>query len=176
MATVLLVVDLQVAMFSAAIPPHDGEAMRARVAGLIARARSERVPILHIRHDGGAGDPLERGTPGWSIHADVEPRDDEPVIDKTRCSAFNGTDLHARLKALGARRLVITGMQTEYCIDTLCRAAHGLGYTVTLIRDGHSTFATEDLPAAAIVAHHNRALYQGGFVALADADMVVFGP
>ena len=121
-ATALLVIDLQRGMF-AATDPYDGEAVLNRVAGLLDRARASGIPVFHVRHDGGSGDDLERDTPGWEIHPAVSPKDGEPIVDKDRCSAFDATDLHERLRVLGIERLVIAGMQTEYCIDTNCRAA-----------------------------------------------------
>lgn len=174
MATGLLIVDLQRGMFGPDQAPHDGGAVLARVAGLLARAREGGVPVLHVRHDGGPGDPLERGTPGFDIHPAVEPLAGEPVVDKDRSSAFHGSDLHERLQAAGIDRLVIAGMQTEFCIDTACRDAHGLGYAVTLVRDGHTTFDAPGLTGAQIVAHHNRTLLYGGFVELVEAGTVGF--
>ena len=173
MTTGLLVIDLQRGMFTASQPAHDGDAVLSRAADLLARARARRVPVLHVQHDGGPGDDLERLTRGWEIHPAVAPQDGEPVIEKAQCSAFHGTDLDAMLRARGITRLVITGMQTEYCIDTNCRAAHGLGYAVVLVGDGHTTFDTPVLSAAQIVAHHNRTL-RGSFVDLAEAAAVTF--
>jgi nicotinamidase-related amidase len=174
MATGLLVIDLQRGMFGAGGAPHDGEAVLSRVANLLEKARSRGIAVLHVRHDGGPGDDLERGTPGWDIHPAVAPQDGEPIIDKDRCSAFHGTDLHERLQARGITRLVIAGMQTEYCIDTNCRAAHGLGYAVSLVGDAHTTFDSPALSAEQIVAHHNLTLRNGGFVKLVDAAAVEF--
>jgi nicotinamidase-related amidase len=48
-------------------------------------------------------------------------------------SAFHDTDLHDRLHQIGIRHLMITGIQTEYCVDGECRAAVGLGCQVTLL-------------------------------------------
>lgn len=173
MTTALLVIDLQRGMFGASRAPHDGEAVLSRVADLLARARAEQVPVLHVQHDGGPGDDLQRLTPGWEIHPAVAPRGGEPVVEKTVCSAFHGTDLDEQLRARGVTRLVIAGMQTEYCIDTNCRAAHGLGYEVVLVKDGHTTFDTPVLSGAQIVAHHNRTL-KGSFVDLVEAATVTF--
>lgn len=164
MTTALLVIDMQRGLFDQVQPPHEGDAVLGRIADLLRRARDAGVPVLHVRHDGGAGDPLERGTAGWEIHPAVPPRDGEPVIDKDRCSAFDRTDLHARLAALEVDRLVVAGMQTEFCIDTNCRAAHALGYAVILVSDAHTTFDTPSLTAAQVIEHHTRILHWGGFV------------
>ncbi len=172
-ATALLVIDLQRGLLGAQTPPHDRDAVLERVAGVLARARAEGVPVFHVQHDGGPGDDIERLTPGWEIHPAVAPREGEPVVEKDRCSAFHGTSLDRQLRARGIGRLVIAGMQTEYCIDTNCRDAHGLGYEVVLVRDGHTTYDAPDISAAQIVAHHNRTLH-GSFVDLVDAASVRF--
>lgn len=172
MTTALLVVDLQQGMFDSNAPPHDGDAVLSRVADLLERARAGRVAVLHVRHDGGTGDNLELGTPGWVIHPAVAPREGEPIVEKDRCSAFYGTGLHEQLQTRGIARLVIAGMQTEFCIDTTCRAARDLGYDVVLVSDGHTTMDAPELPAAQIIAHHNRTLEMGGFVELSEAAAV----
>jgi putative phosphoribosyl transferase len=51
-------------------------------------------------------------------------------------SAFDGTDLHARLQALGVRRLVIVGLATDYCVQATVGDALALGYRVLVLRDG----------------------------------------
>jgi nicotinamidase-related amidase len=173
MSTGLLVIDLQRGMFMEAAKPHNGEAVLARVAALLQRARSRGAPVLHVQHDGGPGDILGKPDLGWEIHPDVAPLPGEPVVGKTRCSAFPGTELDMHLKRLGIARLVIAGMQTEYCIDTNCRAAADLGYKVVLAKDGHTTFDTPVLSAAQIIAHHNRTL-DGSFVELAAAADIAF--
>jgi nicotinamidase-related amidase len=173
MATGLLVIDLQRGMFMAAAQPHDGQGVLARVATLLARARSHGAPALHVQHDGGPGDILGKPGPGFAIHPDVAPLPGEPVVEKSRCSAFPGTALDAQLKRLGITRLVIAGMQTEYCIDTNCRAAADLGYQVVLVQDGHTTFDSPVLSADRIIAHHNRTL-AGSFATLAAAGDVAF--
>lgn len=171
--TALLVIDLQRGLLDAGTPPHDRDAVLGRVAGILARARAEGVPVFHVQHDGGPGDDIERLTPGWEIHPAVAPREGEPVVEKDRCSAFHGTTLDRVLRARGITRLVVAGMQTEYCIDTNCRDAHGLGYEVVLVKDGHTTFDSPVVSAAQIVAHHNRTL-NGSFVDLVEAAAVKF--
>ena len=172
MTTALLIIDLHRGKFESGETPQGGEAVLSRVAALADRARAEGVPVLHVRHAGDPGDPLEKGTPGFEIHPKVAPKPGEPVITKTRCSAFFDTPLEEELKRRGIDRLVVAGMQTEYCVDTSCRAAADLGYKVVLVRDGHTTFDNGVLPAEKIVAHHNRTLGGGGFVELGEAQAV----
>ena len=91
------------------------------------------------------------------------------MIEKRHSSAFHETDLHAQLSRLGIDHLVIAGLQTEYCVDSACRTAVALGYRVTLVKDGHTTYDTPVLSAAQIIMHHNHTL-DGSLVDLAASD------
>ncbi len=155
MSTALVVIDVQQGMFGEPLRPYRPDELLARIRGLQDRARAEGVPVLHVQHAAAEGEPLARGTSGFAIHPDVAPRPGEEVVVKDRCDAFLGTGLDARLRALGIGRLVIAGMQTEFCIDTTTRAAFAHGYKVVLAADAHSTFDSSVLTAPEIIAHHN---------------------
>ena len=75
--------------------------------------------------------------------------------------SFLRTTLGDGLESRGIGRLVLAGMQTEYCEDTTCRRAFGLGYDVTLAADAHGNWDDETLTAAQIVAHHNEVMGNG---------------
>jgi len=158
MATALVVIDVQEAMFRQPSPPDDGNGVVGRIKTLIERARAEHVPVFFVQHDGGPGDDFENGSPGWHYHAPVAPLPGEPVIEKRYPSAFHGTDFDAQLKAARVHRLVVCGMQSEFCVDSTVRAAFGLGYEVVLVSDAHTTFDNGVISAAQIRAHHNRTL------------------
>jgi nicotinamidase-related amidase len=156
----LLVIDLQLAMFeSDRIPPiHEGGALLRRAQQLIKQARAARIPVFYVRHDGGDGHVLQAGTQGWHIHPAITPAAGEPIIDKRTPDAFHDTPLLSELSAAGIRSLIVTGAQTEVCVDTTCRRARSLGFDVTLVSDGHSTWDSELLAAPQIIRHHNRVL------------------
>ena len=79
------------------------------------------------------------------------------ALDVVGYTSRMAEDPDATLKDLGVKELLITGLQTEYCVDTACRAALSHGYDVVLVEDGHST-GDADLPAEEIVRHHNALL------------------
>jgi len=56
-------------------------------------------------------------------------------IIKHRYSAFQGTDLHKRLRTLKVKRVVICGFMTNFCCDTTARAAHDRDYFVNFVTD-----------------------------------------
>jgi nicotinamidase-related amidase len=137
-------------------------------------ARQANACVVHVQHDGGPGHLLAKGSIGWPHRPEVAPVEGEITIEKHHSSAFHNTDLHDRLSRIGIRRLMVAGIQTEYCVDSACRAAVALGYQVTLLSDAHSTFDSSVLTAEQIVAHHNSTL-SDGFVALSRTDEVMFG-
>ncbi|MHB9146548.1 MAG: cysteine hydrolase family protein [Symbiobacteriia bacterium] len=156
--TALLVIDVQAGMFSPSNPVHEGDALLSVLSALIARARAAGAPIVYIQHDSGPGTDLEYGTPGWEVHAPIAPRPGDIRIEKRTPDSFHQTSLQQELQALGVNKLILCGIQTEFCVDTTCRRAFSLGYDATLVSDGHSTWDSEHLTADQIRAHHNRVL------------------
>jgi nicotinamidase-related amidase len=156
--TALLVLDAQVNMFAPEAPVYAGDVLLQRLAALIDRARAQQVPVVYIQNNGGEGDPDQPGTPGWQIHPAVAPRPGDIVLQKGTPDAFHDTPLQILLAAQRIRRLVIAGLQTDYCIDATCRQAEEMGYDVTLAADAHSTYDSGSCSAAEIIAAHNEAL------------------
>lgn len=173
MATALLVIDVQQGMFMLSRSPYQGDQVVERIASLLKRARTHDAPIFHVRHNGGIGHILAPDTAGWNFHPAVAPQENEPVVDKRHSSAFQNTTLDEQLKLSRIDKLVIAGMQTEYCVDSACRAAAALGYQLVLVSDAHTTFDTPILSAEQIIAHHNLTL-SDGFGDLARADQISF--
>jgi len=174
MTTALLIIDVQNAIVQDSAAPERQKQIDAALDSMVSRlhsvqqrARAAGIPVVLVRHDGGPGDPLARGTAGWQLRAEIAPLAGEPVVDKSSCDSFFETDLAARLQALSVRHLLIGGCMTQYCVDTTARRAVSLGYDVTLLEDGHGTADMGDLTFQQIIAHHNRLL--NGFSAGAHA-------
>ncbi|MDR1529468.1 MAG: isochorismatase family protein [Burkholderiales bacterium] len=55
--------------------------------------------------------------------------------NKDAYSAFNGTDLDARLKTTKIHHLFVCGLATDYCVRATALDARHLGYEVTVLRD-----------------------------------------
>jgi len=158
--TALVVIDMQRAMFETpGEVPHDGDRVLAAVLALLGASRQSATPVVFVQHTASSpGHPLHREAKGWPLHPALAPRAGESVVEKTTFDAFHQTSLQHTLDSLGAKRLIMCGMQTEFCVDTSCRRAFSLGYDVLLVADAHTTFETEIIPAQTIVAHHNRTL------------------
>jgi nicotinamidase-related amidase len=170
----LLIIDVQVGMFADGDPVYQGDRLLATISDLIARARTAGTPVIYVQHSGGENHPLNPDALGWPVHPAVAPVEGEPVVHKRHPDSFQETDLQHELEARGIKRLIVAGIQTEYCVDTTCRRAFSLGYDVTLVQDAHSTWDTEHLFASQIVAHHNQVL-GNWFVTLKEARTIEFG-
>ena len=153
----LLIIDVQVGIIEG-FRAHRGREVLARINSLRTKARASNVPIIYIQHDGGAGDPLEAGSEGWQSHPAIKPHAEDLIIRKRASDSFFETTLQRELEARGTKDLVVTGCQTEYCVDTTIRRAVSLGYDVTLVSDAHTTVDNKVLTAAQIIAHHNALL------------------
>jgi len=73
------------------------------------------------------------------------------IIYKEHYSAFRNTGLKDRLKELGVRSLIITGVMTDLCCETTAREAFMEGFRVYFIADGTAT-ATEERHLASLRA------------------------
>ena len=136
---VLLLLDVQEGMLSGKKAVPAATQVRTSITTILNHARYKAKPpplIIHVRNDGGSGEPDELGTPGWQlIH---KPLSGEQVIDKSKNNAFAGTNL-TKLISEDAE-IVVVGLQSDFCVRATCSAALGRGNTVLLIRGSHTTF------------------------------------
>ena len=169
MADALFIIDMQTGLYDGPQKPFERERVLATINQLIQRARNANAPIFVARHTGPQGSPIAEGSPLWQRwHGlDVDESRDR-LFNKTRPSCFLGTDLAQQLNAAQVNELVIVGMKTQFCIDTTCRVAVELGYSVILPEDGHTCMDTPAFNAQAIIEHHNATL-AGAFVKRARA-------
>ncbi len=161
MASALMVIDVQRAVVDE-LPPERRAAFLETLRFLLERAREARTAVVYVRHDGGP-DELSAGTPGWEIASEIAPRPGEPVVDKRFSDAFRETNLAEVLAAAGADHVIVCGMQTEFCVDATIREAERRGYRVTLVGDGHATYAADGMSEEQIRALVHRVA--SGFVA-----------
>ncbi|WP_407268795.1 cysteine hydrolase family protein [Radiobacillus sp. PE A8.2] len=158
MKKALLVIDVQNGMFQEENVVFEGKRLLENLKSLIAQARSAATPIFYIQHNAPVGKPLEYGTNGWEIHQAINPQKQDVIIQKTTPDSFFNTSLEDELKKQGIEHLVVTGIQTEACVDTTCRRAFSMLYKVTLVSDAHSTWDSQDITAQQIINHHNSVL------------------
>ena len=166
---------MQVGVFDGLAVPavSNADKLLSNISQLIEDARQAAIPIIFVQHNGEKGHPLEHGTEGWKLHPNLDVTDIDLVVKKSTPDSFYDTDLQEQLNSYKIRRVVIAGIQTEFCIDTTCRRAFSMGYEVTLVKDAHSTWDTNHLSASQIIDHHNSLLSEW-FVSLKGVNEISF--
>lgn len=150
----LLIVDVQNDFLpggSLAVP--GGDEVIAPLNCAIAAARRKGLPIIASRdwHPRNHCSFRARGgpwpehcvadTPGAQFAPGLELPPDAIIVSKaTRedadaYSAFDGTGLAERLRALGVERLLVGGLATDYCVLNTVRDALKAGFEVLLLTD-----------------------------------------
>lgn len=171
MKTVLLVIDVQQAMIDE--HPARMDEFLLNIKLLIDAAHNGGTEVVYVRHDGGEGDILAYGTPGWQLDRSLKPREDERIFDKRFGSAFRQTGLRDYLESRGVERLVICGMQTEYCIDTSVKVAFELGYTVIIPASCTTTYSNPFLSGDKLIHYYERMIWHEPLARVADLEEVL---
>ncbi|WP_410986386.1 cysteine hydrolase family protein [Bacillus cereus] len=158
--TALLIIDVQVGSFEEKEALYKERELIRIIQLLISKARSRSAPIFYMKFNGKHGSLLRQGTHGWEIHKSIAPLPQDVVLEKNHPDSFHKTKLQQELEMRNIKRIIIAGIQSEICIDATCRRAYSLGYDVTLVGDGHSTYDSVILPASQIIEHHNHVIGQ----------------
>ena len=148
---VLLIIDIQNFYFEGGRIPLSGPIEASLEAKAILGAfRAKKLPVVHIQHMPKGIEKFEAGKTDaqYAIHPNVAPAAGETIIVKHYANSFRETDLADILKKLGAKTLVITGMQTHMCVEAATRHGADLGYDIVLVDDA---CATRDLKHGATV-------------------------
>lgn len=169
--SVLIIIDAQREYTDGALPlAHVNDAV-GEIGKLLARARKAGTPVIHVVHKGG-GKLFNPTSPYFEIVAPLRPLPGETVIEKRRTSAFANTRLADVLLQTGRKSLIIVGFMTHHCVSSTARAAHDLGYGVTVVANATATRALPDGRGGVVTAS---ALQAASLAALSDATAMVVG-
>ena len=166
-----IVIDMQTLIVNA--NPYNRDETVANIDKLISVCRSKKIPVIFVRHDDGPGEPLEKGTDGFKITKELTPREGEKIFDKNFNSAFRKTGLREYLDAMGAKQIIICGMQTEFCIDATIKVAFEYEYDVTVVRDGVTTLDNGELTGRQICDFYLGKIWNGRFAVVKTADEII---
>lgn len=157
MTTALLIIHVQRALCSGEYQCHDIHRVIDTINNLSNRARKAGVPVVLIQHEE-KDSPLAHGAEGWQLAEGLETAPKDLRVRKTTRDSFYQTDLRKLLPSEDFERLVICGLQTDYCVNATVRQAHQLGYDVVLAADAHSTVDNGNMSAEDIIGEHNKDL------------------
>lgn len=91
-------------------------------------------------------DQLSPGHPGHEFHRDLDIRDTDEIVYKSRFSPFipGASNLHEILKRRGIDSLIVTGTATNMCCESAARDAMMLDYKVIMVSDANGARYPED--------------------------------
>lgn len=157
MTSALLIIDVQQALCSGEYECFEIERVIGNINELSARARKTGVPVVLIQHEEERG-PFIYDAAGWQLAEGLETSPGDKRIRKTTGDSFYQTSLQKQLPKEDVERLIICGLQTDYCVNATVRQALILGYDVVLAADAHSTVNNGNTAAEEIIAEHNKDL------------------
>lgn len=166
----LIVIDVQRKYVSGegsfAVP--DGPALVGRIARFAEAARARDVPVIWVTRElrpgvsmgpatsaayGSGVADLFRG-PAAELHPGLGARAGEIRVVKPRQSSFYGTDLEVVLRSAEVRRVVLTGVTTNICVQATAQDARARDLDVVVVADLTAALPVTkpgfELPASAV--------------------------
>jgi nicotinamidase-related amidase len=157
MTTALLIIDVQQALCTGEYECFEIKRVIDNINDLSTGARDAGVPVILIQHEE-EGSPLAYDAQGWQLAEGLETSPKDLRVRKTTPDSFYQTNLQKLVPKEDIERLIICGLQTDYCVNATVRQALKLGYDVVLASDAHSTVANASMTAEDIIAEHNKDL------------------
>ena len=108
MSTALLVIDVQQSLVDSGI--WNVERILMHLNKLIEAARVAHAPVILVRDT--------RIKPNGSFHSSLDIGTDDIEIEKSFCDSFMETELDEVLRSKAISKLVVGGLQSDFCVDT----------------------------------------------------------
>jgi len=137
-STALLVIDVQMALFSRPTPIYKADNLLCNINSLVEMFQISNALVVYIQHSNKK--MLIKDSGGWGFHPDLNIKETDPIIHKIHGNAFKETNLMQTLESRGIEDIVITGLVTQGCVKATSIGAKKLGYRVILVEDGHSNY------------------------------------
>jgi len=142
--TALIIIDMQIGMQSATLPPRNNPGAEQQIAILLAAWRDAGAPVVHVRHISRGQSVFSPGQIGAAFQEPFQPRPDEHVVEKNVPDAFIQSGLERWLHVRGIRAVVIAGVSTNHSVESTARTAGNLGFDTTVVADATFAFAQHD--------------------------------
>lgn len=137
---------------------------------LLAYFRQHAVPITYariasFRRDGRDRSPVQR-RPGWNdillprhseaaqVIAQLAPKADDIVVEKTTDSVTNSTGYAQMLRNMDVDTVVVSGIVTDQCVATSVRDLADQGFNVIVVEDGCAAATQEFHEAELKIMNH----------------------
>jgi nicotinamidase-related amidase len=154
--TALISIDLQNSNLARQLAPHCAadvlsktvrlaNALRAK-GGMVVWVRVDVTALLSLPADA----PLSRppGSPPPPANAselspDLGVQSGDVIVTKRQWGAFYGTDLEQRLRRKGVRTVIMSGIATNFGVESTARAAFDRGYELVFAEDAMTSLTAD---------------------------------
>ncbi len=170
MKTALLVIDAQELITNERLYAY--EKYIENVRRLISEARKNGTEVIYVRHDDGVGQPLSKGNEGFDVCSEFAPEAGERIFDKSVNSPFRDSGLLEYLCSNGVKRLIITGLQTDFCIDATVKCGFEHGFEIIVPEHCNTTFDNDFMTAEQTCCYYNEFMWKNRYadcVSIAEA-------
>lgn len=157
-------------------PPHVAARVTANINGFLTELRKRNVPVVHLitqyRHaaeitsnpfwhfknaqKGSTRSHIDRhnllGSPGVELMPGTFVEGDHVIDCKKRYDCFYQTDLQFTLQSLGAKSVLLVGVNTNSCVLATAVAANVRDYAVFVVRDCVDSMDGEEAHAVGLRA------------------------
>lgn len=168
--TVLLVIDVQELIANGSLYMYSRFMDSLKM--LIDKARKSGTEVIYVRHDDGEGAALTKGKDGYDICSEIRPAEGERIFDKTVNSPFRGSGLLEYLRSMGTERIIVAGLQTEYCIDATVKCGFEHGFEVIVPAFCNTTADNEHMTGEQTYRYYNEFIWKNRYakcITAADA-------
>jgi nicotinamidase-related amidase len=113
---------------------------------------SRDLPVIYIQH---INKMLMPDTVDWEIDDRVRRCSGGIVLQKRHGNGFTDTELHTILRSKKVEEILVCGLSTQHCAKATCIGGVKNGFSVSILKNGHSNWAKD---AESLVAKTERDL------------------
>ena len=161
MKTAFIIIDVQNIVVETGFKT---DSLLEKISYLQNQARSKNIEIIYVQH---IENPEAQISEDWQLSELLNRKPDEKVFQKKYNSILKETGLREYLDKQGIEKLVLCGMQTEYCVDTSVKVAFEYGYQLIIPEGTCTTFDGKDIPAETINKFYE-GIWEGRFADVLD--------
>ena len=154
---ILLVVDVQKGIADEELYAYD--TFMDRTVRLIDAARKNHVEVVFVQHDAGPDSGMTAGDEAFEIADRVKPLPGEKTFVKTINSCFGNRDFADYMAQQEDKRLMVIGLQTNWCIDCSVKSAFERGYEVIVPEEANSTFDNDYMTGEVTYRYYNEEIW-----------------
>jgi nicotinamidase-related amidase len=155
---ILLVIDMQKGLVDEDLYAFD--TFIDRTVRLVDTARKNSIEVIFVQHDAGLDSGMSIGDENFEIIDQIAPKEGEKVFIKTINSCFGNNEFKEYVENLDDKRLMIVGLQTNYCIDCTVKSAFERGFEVIIPEGTNSTFDNDYMTGETTVRYYNEDVWE----------------